>query len=116
MTLPSIAVINFSQQLDEQEVQEAIRAVNRQVLEDFLPIWGSGRVCKLHGPVFAIADIDTLASDPVFADSVIYVVDVALLPVPWASMRSTPEICPSVSSLFSIRPVGRPRFRTKFWS
>ena len=78
MAVPSIAIVNFSQ-LDDQEVQEAIRAVNRQVVEDFMPIWGAGRLCKIHAPVFDPADIDTLAADPVFADGVIYIVDEGLL-------------------------------------
>ena len=79
MSLPSIAVVNFSNQLTDQQVQEAIRAVNRQVVEDFIPIWGAGRICKIHEPVFDPADIDTLANDPVFADSIIYVVDEGLI-------------------------------------
>ena len=80
MSLPSIAVVNFSNQLTDQRVQEAIRAVNRQVVEDFVPIWGAGRICKIHEPVFDPADINTLANDPVFADSIIYIVDEGLLP------------------------------------
>ncbi len=77
--VPSIAVINFSTQLDDREVQHAIRAVNRQVVEDFMPIWGAGRLSKLVAPVFDPADIDTLANDPVYADGVIYLVDEGLL-------------------------------------
>ena len=79
MSLPSIAVVNFSTQLNDQQVQEAIRAVNRQVVEDFVPIWGAGRICKIHEPVFDPADIDSLANDPVFADSIIYIVDEGLI-------------------------------------
>ncbi len=39
MALPSISVINFAPTLDDRDIQNAIRAVNRQVLEDFAPIW-----------------------------------------------------------------------------
>ena len=79
MSIPSIAVINFSTQLNDQDIQRAIRSVNRQVVEDFLPVWGAGRVLKLHEPVSDPADIDTLAIEPVYADSVIYLVDEGLL-------------------------------------
>ena len=79
MSLPRIAIVNFSNQLADQQVQEAIRAVNRQVVEDFIPIWGAGRICKIHEPVFDPADIDALANDPVFADSVIYIVNEGLI-------------------------------------
>ena len=51
MNMPDLAIINFSSLADHQ-AQEAIRAVNRQVTEDFLPIWGSGYVCKLHAAAF----------------------------------------------------------------
>lgn len=80
MSLPSIAIVNFSSQLADQEVQEAIRAVNRQVIEDFMPIWGAGRICKLHNANFQPSDINTLSLEPVLADSVIYLVDEGLLP------------------------------------
>ena len=79
MSVPSIAVINFSTQLNDQDIQRAIRSVNRQVVEDFMPLWGAGRVLKLHEPVSDPADIDTLALEPVYADSVIYLVDEGLL-------------------------------------
>ena len=74
MCLPTIAIINFSS-LNDQEVQRAIRAVNRQVTEDFMPIWGAGRICKLHSSPWGPGDEDVLAEDPVPADSVIYLID-----------------------------------------
>lgn len=74
MSLPTIAIINFSS-LDDQEVQRAIRAVNRQVTEDFMPIWGAGRICKLHASPWGPGDENVLAEDPVPADSVIYLID-----------------------------------------
>lgn len=76
MSLPTIAIINFSTKSD-QEVQDAIRAVNRQVQEDFMPIWGGGRILKLRASPFDPADPETLTTDPVEADSVIYLVDEA---------------------------------------
>ena len=47
MTLPDLAVINFSD-VPEGEARRAIRSVNRQVADDFLPIWGAGYHCRLH--------------------------------------------------------------------
>lgn len=80
MSLPSISIINFSTNLFDDQVQEVIRAINRQVIEDFMPIWGSGRILRLHAPTFNIADEETLADDPVRGESVIYLVDEATLP------------------------------------
>lgn len=74
MWLPTVAVINFSNRSD-QEVQDALRAINRQVREDFMPVWGSGRSVKLRPSSFNPSDPGTLAKDPVDADSVIYLVD-----------------------------------------
>jgi hypothetical protein len=39
MNTPTISIINFSNGLSDKKVQEAIRVINRQVLEDFIPIW-----------------------------------------------------------------------------
>ena len=47
MTMPDLAIINFSD-VTEGEARRAIRAVNRQVADDFQPIWGGGYYCKLH--------------------------------------------------------------------
>jgi hypothetical protein len=80
MSLPSIAVINFTSTLHDQVVQDAIRAVNRQVIEDFAPIWGYGRLLQLQAVDFQPADPDTLAPHKVPADSAMYLVDEASLP------------------------------------
>ena len=79
MSLPSIAIVNFSD-LDDQTVQDVIRAVNRQVLEDFTPLWGCGRVCRLHAAAFDPMDVDSLDEEPVQADGVIYLVNESTLP------------------------------------
>ena len=75
MSLPSLAIINFTSNLRDQKVQDVIRAVNRQVTEDFLPIWGAGRLLRLHAPNSDPSDPDSLEEEPVGADSVIYLVD-----------------------------------------
>ena len=80
MQIPSIAIVNFATQLSDQVVQDAVRAVNRQVVEDFMPIWGCGRLCRLHETAFSLSDEETLAGERVQADSVIYLVDEGSLP------------------------------------
>ena len=80
MSLPSIAVINFASTLNDQAAQEAIRAVNRQVTEDFVPIWGYGRLLRLQTVDFNPADPETLSPQKVPADSAMYLVDEASLP------------------------------------
>lgn len=74
MALPTISTINFSGR-DDREVQAAIRAVNRQILDDFAPIWGSAWELQLHASPLGPADEVTLARDPVKGDGVLYIVD-----------------------------------------
>lgn len=80
MQIPSIAVINFASKLTDQDVQDAIRAVNRQVVEDFMPLWGCGRLSKLYAASFDPADEASLVEEKVPGDSVIYLVDEGSLP------------------------------------
>jgi hypothetical protein len=75
MALPTLAVINFTTTLTDNEVRDAIEAVNRQVTEQFAPVWGCGRTLRSHVPNFDAADPDTLAEEPVPADSVLYLTD-----------------------------------------
>jgi hypothetical protein len=45
-----VSVINLTRgQLTDQAVQAAIRAVNRQIAEDFVPYWGFGAQLRLEG-------------------------------------------------------------------
>lgn len=80
MAHPSIAIINFSAHVSDQAVQDAIRVVNRQILEDFMPIWGQARLLRLHAAAFEPTNPDTFPEEPVRADSVIYIVDQPTLP------------------------------------
>src|SRR5262245_47860670 len=80
MPSPSLAVINFTTTLADKEVRKAIHAVNRQVEEQFRPIWGHDRTLQLHVPNFDLSDPETLAEEPVPADSVMYLVDESSLP------------------------------------
>lgn len=79
MYLPTIAIINFSSILD-QDVQNAIRAINRQITEDFMSVWGYGRTLKLHAAPFDPLDLNNLGNERVNADSVIYLINESTLP------------------------------------
>lgn len=78
MNLPEIAIFNFSNQTDA-DVQRAVRAVNRQVLEDFMPVWGAGYHSRLKSSAFDAAAGEEVADEPVTADAAIYIVDQAHL-------------------------------------
>ena len=80
MSQPSIAVINFTSTLEDNAVIAAINAVNRQINENFLPIWGCARALEFFTPAFDPADEKTLAEEDVPADSVMYLVDEASVP------------------------------------
>jgi len=76
MDLPDLAIINFSS-VPEREARTAIRAVNRQVMEDFVPIWGSGYYCKLHRRESGAeqSQPEIIEAEPVDAAAAIYLVD-----------------------------------------
>src|SRR3989442_1093095 len=78
--LPEISIINFSPKLKDHDVLDAIRAVNRQIAEDFLPIWGSGRTLVLHASTVDPSDPSTLINEPVRGSGVVYLLDEATLP------------------------------------
>ncbi len=84
MSLPAVSVINFSTHLNDRQVQDAIRVINRQVTEDFMPLWGCGRELRLHASAFhpseSPAPNNVLQEDPVRGSAVIYLVDEATLP------------------------------------
>lgn len=45
-----ISVINHTNgQLSDEQVQGAIRAINRQIKEDFEPYWSLGATLRLEG-------------------------------------------------------------------
>lgn len=78
MNVPDIAIINFSS-VNDRTVQRAVRAINRQVFEDFMPIWGSAYMCKVLAPAYELDDPDVVAPDQVAAKAVIFLVDNAHL-------------------------------------
>ena len=79
MPFPTISVVNFSD-LSDSDVQAAIRAVNRQIQEDFAPIWGAIWDLRLHGSSFDADDIDSLVEEYIQGEAVLYIVDQGHLP------------------------------------
>ncbi len=81
MTMPDLAIINFSD-VPDGEAHRAIRAVNRQVIDDFLPIWGGGYYCRLHRQSAGAGAGKNLEPqpviiepDPIHADAAIFLVN-----------------------------------------
>src|SRR4051812_46107378 len=44
-----ISVINHTKAISDEEVQRALRAINRQIREDFEPYWSMGAQLRLEG-------------------------------------------------------------------
>ena len=69
-----ISVINHTNgQLSDAEVQEAIRAINRQISEDFFPYWDLGGALRLEGKSSLSPDKQDLAD--MRGDAVLYLWD-----------------------------------------
>lgn len=68
-----ISLINHSTSLSDEEVQCVIRAINRQVKEDFEPYWSFGATLRLEGMIGKRADIKSLSG--MRGDAVLYLND-----------------------------------------
>ncbi len=44
-----ISIVNFTDTIPDEEVQQVIRAINRQVTQDFQPYWSMGATLRLEG-------------------------------------------------------------------
>jgi hypothetical protein len=80
MALPTISVVNFTTGLQDADVQDAARAVNRQVREDFASVWGAVWELRVHATAFDASDPDSLAEETVQGEGVLYLVDESHLP------------------------------------
>lgn len=56
-----VSVVNRTNSITDGEVQKAIRAINRQISEDFEPYWGFGGQLRLEGRIGDTADRQNLA-------------------------------------------------------
>jgi hypothetical protein len=68
-----ISVINHSG-LSDEEVQSAIRAVNRQIAEDFEPHWSMGATLRLEGRLTEDPDLRLMAMN-MRGDAILYLED-----------------------------------------
>jgi hypothetical protein len=68
-----ITVVNRSQRLADSEVQAAIRAINRQLAEDFAPHWGLHGTLRLEGRFGHAPDTNNLPE--MRGDAVLYLWD-----------------------------------------
>ena len=75
MSYPTMSVINFTTTLSDRKVQAAVRAVNRQVSEDFAAVWGAEYSLRLHAADFDPTGPDSPAEEPVRGESVMYLID-----------------------------------------
>lgn len=68
-----VSVINRSKTLQDAQLQATVRAVNRQIKEDFEPYWGFGGTLRLEGPIGKGLRFNSTAD--VRGDAVMYIVD-----------------------------------------
>jgi hypothetical protein len=75
----NISIINHSNgHISDEQLQQAIRAINRQIHEDFEPCWGMGATLRLEGRSAAKPETAVLAD--MRGDAVIYLWDEADVP------------------------------------
>ncbi|MFP6733967.1 MAG: hypothetical protein VB959_09015 [Rhodospirillales bacterium] len=87
-----ISVINHSG-LSDEEVQSAIRAVNRQIAEDFEPHWSMGATLRLEGRLTEDPDLRLMAMN-MRGDAILYLEDAFN---PDDSPLTTPEFLMALS-------------------
>jgi phospholipase C len=68
-----ISVVNRSNKVDDEHLQCVIRAINRQIREDFEPYWSFGAQLRLEGKIGTAPDKQQLAE--LRGDAVIYLWD-----------------------------------------
>ncbi|HZV65107.1 MAG TPA: alkaline phosphatase family protein [Telluria sp.] len=70
-----ISVVNRTRTVSDLELHRVVRAVNRQIAEDFAPYWAFGGNLRVEGP--ARGRIDTNALLEMRGDAVLYLLDSA---------------------------------------
>jgi hypothetical protein len=68
-----ISVINHSHSVSDEAVQQVIRAINRQIAQDFEPYWSFGATLRLEGAIGERPSTQSLSD--MRGDAVIYLVD-----------------------------------------
>ena len=70
-----ISVVNRTSSIAEREMHRVVRAINRQIAEDFEPYWAFGGRLRVEGPTGAAADLQQL--NELRGDAILYVLDSA---------------------------------------
>jgi hypothetical protein len=113
-----ISIVNLTKgRLSDEAVQTAIRAINRQIAEDFEPYWSFGARLRLEGPIGPAPRKQTLAE--MRGDALIYIWDrIDAEDALGYHNRNNRGIPYSIVSLNEQRQVnhGARRFRMKLWS
>ena len=68
-----ISLINHSRVITDEQVQEVIRAINRQLKEDFEPYWSFSATLRLEGPIGQRPSLSKFGD--MRGDAVLYLVD-----------------------------------------
>lgn len=68
-----ISLINRSKVISDEEMQRVVRAINRQITEDFTPYWSFGATVRIEGAVGPRMNTQTLPD--MRGDAVMYVLD-----------------------------------------
>lgn len=69
-----ISIVNFTQSLKDEDVLKAVRAINRQIAQDFEPYWHMGGTLRLEGPG---TTANRQAPEELRGDAIIYLWDKA---------------------------------------
>jgi hypothetical protein len=72
-----ISVINLSKRVTDKDLLRAIRAVNRQIAQDFAPYWGFGSQLRLEGKTGRGKGRSQIDPADMRGDAILYVRDVA---------------------------------------
>lgn len=68
-----ISLINHSRVIADEQVQEVLRAINRQLKEDFEPYWSFSATLRLEGPIGQRPSLSKFSD--MRGDAVLYLVD-----------------------------------------
>jgi hypothetical protein len=70
-----LSVVNRTRTISDLELHRVVRAINRQIAEDFAPYWGFGGRLRVEGP--AGSALDAEAARELRGDAVLYMLDSA---------------------------------------
>jgi hypothetical protein len=92
-----ITVVNMSGKISDAQLHPTIRAINRQIREDFEPYWSLGATLRLEGKTGADKP-DKLGLPEMRGDAVLYCGTRPTFRTRWATTRAMARACRSASS------------------